>query len=115
MEPIFAVILMRNLPTSASTTGIHYIPVNEFWIDREAEHDERQFFIDHLLVEHRLMAQGMPYDKALPKADQEERKERRRAGDISRLNPSRAKIAGWKRRARAALEEAGERRKRLDC
>jgi hypothetical protein len=63
----------------------NYIPVNEFWIDREAEHDERQFFIDHLLVEHRLMAAGMSYDKALPRADQVERRERRRAGDISRL------------------------------
>lgn len=62
-----------------------YIPINEFWIDREAEHDERQFFIDHLLVEHRLMTEGMPYDKALPKADLAERKERRRAGDISLL------------------------------
>jgi hypothetical protein len=60
-----------------------YIPINELWIDREAEHDERQFFIDHLLVEHRLMADGMPYEKALPKADQAERKERRRTGDIS--------------------------------
>jgi hypothetical protein len=62
-----------------------YIPVNEFWIDREAEHDERQFFIDHLLVEHRLMAAGLPYEKALPQADQVERRERRRAGDISRM------------------------------
>ena len=25
------------------------------WIDQEAAHDERLFFIDHLLVEHRLM------------------------------------------------------------
>jgi hypothetical protein len=62
-----------------------YIPENEFWIDREAEHDERKFFIDHLLVEHRLMAAGMPYEKALPRADQVERSERRRAGDISLL------------------------------
>jgi len=31
-----------------------YIPKNEFWIDQEAEHDERAFFIDHLLVEHDL-------------------------------------------------------------
>lgn len=62
-----------------------YIPVNEFWIDREAEHDERKFFIDHLLVEHRLMAAGMPYEKALPRADQVERRERRRAGDVSLL------------------------------
>jgi hypothetical protein len=62
-----------------------YIPANELWIDREAEHDEREFFIDHLLVEHRLMAEGIPYEKALPKADQAERKERRRAGDVSLL------------------------------
>ena len=36
-----------------------YIPVNELWVDCEAEHDERQFFIDHLLVEPRLMVEGM--------------------------------------------------------
>ena len=62
-----------------------YIPTNELWIGREAKHDERQFFIDHLLVEHRLMAKGMPYEKALPAADRRERKERRRAGDVGRL------------------------------
>jgi hypothetical protein len=62
-----------------------YIPINEFWIDREATQDERKFFIDHLLVEHRLMAAGLPYEKALPRADQVERRERRRAGDISLL------------------------------
>ena len=59
-----------------------YIPENEFWIDQEATNDERQFFIDHLLVEHQLMTEGVPYEKALIKADQKERKERRRAGDI---------------------------------
>ena len=42
-----------------------YIPADELWIDREAEDDERRFFIDHLLVEHRLMAQGMSYGEAL--------------------------------------------------
>lgn len=69
--------------------GQHYrftfIPVNEFWIDREATHDERQYFIKHLLVEHRLMTEGMPYEKALAKGDLAERKERRRNGDITRL------------------------------
>jgi hypothetical protein len=59
-----------------------YIPKNEFWIDREAKQDETQFFIDHLLVEHRLMAKGMSYGEALVKADQAERRERRRAGDL---------------------------------
>jgi hypothetical protein len=59
-----------------------YIPQDEFWIDHEAKHDETQFFIDHLLVEHRLMAKGTSYEEALAKADQAERKERRRAGDL---------------------------------
>jgi hypothetical protein len=62
-----------------------YIPINEFWIDKEAEDDELPFFIDHLLVENRLMAQGMSYAEALPHADQQERKERRRAGDIAKV------------------------------
>ena len=62
-----------------------YIPANEFWIDREAKNDERRFFIDHLLVEHRLMAKGMTYGKAIEEADRAERKERRRSGDLGRL------------------------------
>jgi len=78
-----------NIDEEFTNFGQHYrysyIPVNEFWIDREAEQDELQFFIDHLLMEHRLMSQGMPYARALPKADMEERKERRRAGDILKM------------------------------
>ncbi len=62
-----------------------YIPENELWIDQEGDSDERGFFIDHLLAEHRLMAAGMPYAKALEQADRAERKERRRAGDLRRL------------------------------
>jgi transposase InsO family protein len=59
--------------------------LHELWIDQEAEHDERRFFIEHLLVEHRLMAKGMPYDQALVEADRAERKERRRSSDVSRV------------------------------
>ena len=62
-----------------------YIPLNEFWIDREAKPDETRFFIDHLLVEYRLMAKGKSYDDALVAADRQERIERRRAGDIKLL------------------------------
>jgi hypothetical protein len=61
-----------------------YIPEQEFWIDQEAGHDERMFFIDHLLVEHELMSKGTPYEKALVEADRIERRERRRAGDVSK-------------------------------
>jgi hypothetical protein len=62
-----------------------YIPKNEFWLDQEAEHDERMFFIEHLLVEHRLMEQGKPYAEALVEADKHERTERRRAGDMRKV------------------------------
>jgi len=76
-----------NIDEEFTNFGQHYrfsyIPVNELWIDREAQNDERQFFIEHLLVEHRLMVKGMPYEKALVIADLAERRERRRAGDLS--------------------------------
>ena len=69
--------------------GQHYvfgcIPKDEFWLDKEAKEDEQKFFIDHLLVEHRLMEKGVPYDAALDQADKREMVERKRVGDIKRL------------------------------
>jgi hypothetical protein len=62
-----------------------YIPDNEFWIDQEAAHDERTFFIDHLLVEHEMMAKGVSYEEALGDADRVERRERRRVGDVRKV------------------------------
>jgi hypothetical protein len=62
-----------------------YIPDKEFWIDQEAQHDERAFFIDHLLVEHELMSKGASYGKAIVEADRVERRERRRAGDVAKV------------------------------
>jgi hypothetical protein len=62
-----------------------YIPPNELWLDDATESDEQQFFIDHLLVENRLMAKGVSYEKALAAGDRAEQKERRRAGDVARL------------------------------
>ncbi len=65
-----------------------YIPGREFWIDREAEHDERQFFIDHLVVEHELMARGRSYAEALEEGDRRERAERRRASGRRFTSPA---------------------------
>jgi hypothetical protein len=62
-----------------------YIPPNELWLDDATESEEQQFFIDHLLVENRLMAKGVSYEKALAAGDRAEQKERRRAGDVARL------------------------------
>jgi hypothetical protein len=73
-----------------------YIPLNELWIDREAEHDERRFFIDHLLVEHRLMSQGKKYNEALVEADKVERRERRRTGDLKKITHNGARLPAGK-------------------
>lgn len=75
-----------NIDEEFTNFGQHYrytyIPQMEFWIDREAEHNEISFFIDHLLVEYTLMARGVPYDQALVEADKAERRERRRSSDV---------------------------------
>jgi len=73
----------KSIDEEFTNFGQHYrfrfIPKNEFWIDKEFGPGEEQFFIDHLLVERRLMAAGMPYDNALEKADAVEKRERRRS------------------------------------
>jgi len=70
----------KSMDEEFTNFGQHYrfpfIPKYEFWIDREFGPGEQQFFIDHLLVERRLMASGMTYDRALERADAIERKER---------------------------------------
>ncbi len=75
--------IRKNLDEEFNNFGQHYrfnfIPENEFWIEKETGHDETSFFIDHLLVEHRLMKDGVPYNKALTAAEKVEKKERHRA------------------------------------
>lgn len=63
----------------------NYIPVFEFWIDKEATPDERRFFIDHLLVEWQEMKKGASFIKASDLADIKEQVERYRAGDIKKI------------------------------
>ncbi|RFT15113.1 MAG: hypothetical protein OP8BY_0577 [Candidatus Saccharicenans subterraneus] len=79
----------KNLDEEFTNFGQHYrfrfIPRHEFWIDQEHGAGEQQFFIDHLLVEYRLMASGVTYDKALAEADAVEQKERRKAELIRRI------------------------------
>lgn len=60
--------------------GQHYrfnfIPLNELWLDIEASNDESQFFIDHLIMENKLMENGFSYDAAIQVAEQVEKNER---------------------------------------
>lgn len=81
-----------------------YIPRNEFWIDKEESPDEQEFFVTHLLVEHRLMARGVSYDKALEAADKAELAERKKADDVKKLtgdgnlpDPQRVHLRLWKK------------------
>ena len=69
-----------------------YIPENEFWLDNEASPNEQNFFIDHLLVEKRLMQAGVPYLEALDKANEKEKIERARAGDLKKIKKENNKI-----------------------
>jgi len=54
-----------------------FIPKNEFWIDKEKIGGEEDFYIEHLLVENRLMEEGMPYEQAIDKANRAEKKLRK--------------------------------------
>jgi hypothetical protein len=70
-----------NINEEFTNFGQHYrfpfIPRNEFWIDNEyGEGNEEEFYIEHLLVENRLMEKGMKYDKAIEIADRVESRER---------------------------------------
>jgi hypothetical protein len=70
----------ENLDEEFTNFGQHYvfsfIPRDEFWLDRQNVPGEEKFFIDHLLVERRLMAGGMDYDHALDRGDAAEKAER---------------------------------------
>ncbi len=81
-----------------------FVPQDEFWIDREGKPDELKFFVDHLLVEHRLMAKGVPYDTALEAADKVELAERKKSGDVRKVkdgkslpDPAKVHVRLWKK------------------
>ena len=73
-----------------------YIPEDEFWLDQEAGDDERKFFTDHVLIEHRLMKDGKSYGDELYEADKAERNERRHAGDIKNITDHGKKLPDFR-------------------
>ena len=68
---------------------LKFIPKNEFWISKEAVSDETKYYVDHLLVEHRLMASGMSHDEASRRADAFERRERMKSEIMQKLREPR--------------------------
>lgn len=75
--------IRKNLDEEFTSFGHHlrfkFIPENEFWIDREKGGNESKFYIDHLLVENRLMSKGMSYSEASEKAYKVQERERSRS------------------------------------
>ena len=62
--------------------GQHYrfpfIPKNELWLDREQSPGESGYFIEHMLIEHKLMSNGMNYADAVTEASAAEKISRMR-------------------------------------
>ena len=60
--------------------GQHYlfkfIPKNEFWIAKEVMKNEGSFYIEHLLIENRLMKKGLSFEDAFRIASAAEKRER---------------------------------------
>jgi hypothetical protein len=74
-----------------------YVPENEIWIDRSAPgRDESVFWIAHQIVERQALAAGVPYLRALNRANRAEAAERRRLlGDVPRRrHPVRRRTLG---------------------
>lgn len=57
----------------------NYIPKDEFWIDQRETTGEESFYIEHLLIEHKHMAQGASYEDAITKANSAEKRMRKKA------------------------------------
>ncbi len=88
--------IRANIDREFTNYGQHYnfnfIPEDEFWIDWQRVPGEEKFYIDHLLVENRLMSKGMSYQKAIARANSVEKKERMKACLIEERNGEKKKI-----------------------
>lgn len=63
----------------------NFIPENEFWLDRQASSGEEEYFIQHLLIEHRLMKEGKNYYDATTEGDGVEQEMRDKDERVHRL------------------------------
>ena len=71
-----------------------FMPKNEFWIAKEANSGEKNFYEHHLLIENRLMKKGLSYDRAWLVAAAAEKRERMKSKLAKKLEKikSRKKI-----------------------
>jgi len=82
----------NNIDVDFTNFGHHYsydfIPDCEFWIGKENSLHEQRFYIDHMLVEQRLMKEGREYEDAWGEADKVQRRERAKANHNKKVNIS---------------------------
>ncbi|MBU4480425.1 hypothetical protein KKG48_03225 [Patescibacteria group bacterium] len=82
-------VVRRDLDEEFTNFGQHFrhpiIPEYEFWLDKEAVPDEKNFFIDHLLIEWKLMKIGYSYNDACDVAEKKELSERKKTGDAKKI------------------------------
>jgi len=82
--------IRRDLDKEFTNFGHHYffefIPENEFWIDREHKKGEARYFIDHMLIEYRLISEGKDFECAEERANRVEIKERAKSKLVSAVS-----------------------------
>ncbi|MBI5139849.1 MAG: hypothetical protein HZA94_00125 [Candidatus Vogelbacteria bacterium] len=66
--------IRKNMEINFNNFGQHFrfnfIPENEFWIDVQVTGGEENLFIEHLLLENKLMAEGKSFNDAADEAGQ---------------------------------------------
>lgn len=87
--------IRKNIDEEFTNFGQHYrfkfIPKNELWIDRENGNTEAKYFIEHLLIENKLMEAGQKYSQAIDKASMIEKAERSKLRAIQKLEKEKNK------------------------
>jgi hypothetical protein len=81
--------IRKNLNREFTNYGQHYrfefIPEDEFWIDSGHTKKEIDKFVKYLLIENRLMDNGMSYSKAVDEVHKIEKSERQKHTMVQRL------------------------------
>jgi len=65
--------------------NLSFIPKNEFWIADGTEEGEIRYYIDHMLVEHRLVSEGKSREEAASRACMVEKGERSKSEMMKKL------------------------------
>ena len=68
---------------------LKFIPEKEFWIEKQAVPGEEDYYIDHLLIENRMMASGAAYKKAYKTASIIQKRERNKSKLMKELKKER--------------------------